>query len=156
MIRSLIESLPTPALIVRDALVADANAAARALLGERIAGKDVRLVLRHPAAVELLTAPAAGSAEEVELVGIGDAERRWMMNVAPLDDGSLFVRLTDRSEAHAAERMRVDFVANASHELRTPLATLVGYAETLREQAEELDFQTRERFLSVVHDEARR
>ena len=156
MIRSLIESLPTPALIVRDALVADSNAAARSLLGERIAGKDIRLVLRHPAAVELLTAPAIASAEEVELVGIGDAERRWMMNVAPLDDGSLFVRLTDRSEAHAAERMRVDFVANASHELRTPLATLVGYSETLREQGPALDSATRERFTAIVHDEARR
>ena len=156
MIESLIESLPTPALIVREALVAQANGAARALLGDHIIGKDVRLVLRHPAAVELLTAPAAGPAEEVELVGIGDAERRWMMNVAPLDDDSLFVRLTDRSEAHAAERMRVDFVANASHELRTPLATLVGYAETLREQGSALDGDTRERFTAIVHDEARR
>jgi two-component system phosphate regulon sensor histidine kinase PhoR len=52
--------------------------------------------------------------------------------------------------------MRVDFVANASHELRTPLSTLIGYTETLREQAEEIDPPTRERFLSVVHDEARR
>ena len=52
--------------------------------------------------------------------------------------------------------MRVDFVANASHELRTPLSTLVGYTETLREQAADIDPATRERFLSVVHDEARR
>ena len=52
--------------------------------------------------------------------------------------------------------MRVDFVANASHELRTPLATLIGYTETLREQAGEIDAATRERFLAVVHDEARR
>ena len=35
--------------------------------------------------------------------------------------------------------MRVDFVANASHELRTPLSTLIGYTETLREQADEID-----------------
>jgi signal transduction histidine kinase len=48
------------------------------------------------------------------------------------------------------------FVANASHELRTPLSTLIGYTETLREQADEIDPITRERFLSVVHDEARR
>jgi two-component system phosphate regulon sensor histidine kinase PhoR len=52
--------------------------------------------------------------------------------------------------------MRVDFVANASHELRTPLATLIGYTETLRERPEDIDPPTRERFLSVVHDEARR
>jgi two-component system phosphate regulon sensor histidine kinase PhoR len=52
--------------------------------------------------------------------------------------------------------MRVDFVANASHELRTPLATLIGYTETLREQSDDIDSATRERFLGVVHDEARR
>jgi len=52
--------------------------------------------------------------------------------------------------------MRVDFVANASHELRTPLATLIGYTETLRERAAEIDTGTRERFLAMVHDEARR
>src|SRR4051794_41250593 len=79
-----------------------------------------------------------------------------MMSVAPLPDGSRFVRLTDRSEAYAAEQMRVDFVANASHELRTPLATLVGYAETLREEAGDIDGATRLRFTSIVHDEARR
>jgi len=64
--------------------------------------------------------------------------------------------LVDSSETRAAEQMRVDFVANASHELRTPLSTLIGYTETLRERAQEVDPETRERFLSVVHDEARR
>jgi two-component system phosphate regulon sensor histidine kinase PhoR len=78
------------------------------------------------------------------------------MRTAPLADGTRLIRFVDRSEVAAAEQMRVDFVANASHELRTPLATLIGYTETLREQAEEIDAETRERFLSVVHDEARR
>ena len=66
------------------------------------------------------------------------------------------VRLVDRSEARAAEQMRVDFVANASHELRTPLSTLIGYTETLRERTADLDGDTQERFLAIVHDEARR
>jgi two-component system phosphate regulon sensor histidine kinase PhoR len=78
------------------------------------------------------------------------------MRAAQLADGTCLVRFVDRSEARAAEQMRVDFVANASHELRTPLSTLIGYTETLREQAEEIDPATRERFLAVVHDEARR
>jgi two-component system phosphate regulon sensor histidine kinase PhoR len=73
-----------------------------------------------------------------------------------LNDRSCLIRFVDFSEARAAEQMRVDFVANASHELRTPLSTLIGYTETLREQAEDIDGETRERFLSVVHDEARR
>jgi two-component system phosphate regulon sensor histidine kinase PhoR len=156
MIRQLVEALPEPALIVAEGKVRLSNAAARATLGRDIDGEDVRLAIRHPAAVErLLTADAEGP-EEAELIGLGEAERRWRMTVAPLGDGDLLVRLIDRSEAHAAEQMRVDFVANASHELRTPLATLVGYAETLREQAAELDDGTRERFTAIVHEEARR
>jgi two-component system phosphate regulon sensor histidine kinase PhoR len=78
------------------------------------------------------------------------------MRFAAIGGGTILIRFVDRSEARAAEQMRVDFVANASHELRTPLATLVGYTETLREQADEIDPATRERFLAVVHDEARR
>src|SRR4051812_23396038 len=156
MIEDILETLPEPALVVAAGRVRTSNGAARAILGTEIDGEDVRLAIRHPAAVErLLTANPQGP-EEAELVGLGEAERRWTMNVTPLPDGALFVRLTDRSEAHAAEQMRVDFVANASHELRTPLATLVGYAETLREQSGELDAETRERFTIIVHDEARR
>ena len=153
-VRNLLEALDEPALIFRAGVVLMANGSAHRLLGERIEGQDVRLAIRHPAAVERLLKPRPEQADDVVLIGIGEAERRWSMSIRPLADGSSFVRLSDRSEAHAAEQMRVDFVANASHELRTPLATLVGYAETLREEG--VDPATRERFLSVVHDEARR
>jgi two-component system phosphate regulon sensor histidine kinase PhoR len=150
-----VAALPEPSLVVRSGLVAASNAAARAVLGAWIDGEDVRLVIRQPAALDRLLGNGGGS-DEVELFGLGGVDRRWMMSVAALDDDTKLVRLTDRSEAHAAEQMRVDFVANASHELRTPLATLVGYAETLREQGEDLDAATRSRFTGIVHDEARR
>jgi two-component system phosphate regulon sensor histidine kinase PhoR len=154
--RNVLEALPEPALIVAAGRVEMSNAAARSTLGSGIEGQDVRLAIRHPEATERLVANLPATAEEVELSGLGEAERRWTMSIAPLEDGGLFVRLTDRSEAHAAERMRVDFVANASHELRTPLATLLGYTETLREQDDELDDATRRRFTAIIHDEARR
>jgi len=155
MNRSLLEALPEPAMIVVDGKVAMSNDAARTLLGQHIDGGDVRLALRHPAAVERLLSREATS-DQVELVGVGDPERRWLMGVSILDDGSKFVRLSSRSEAYAAEQMRVDFVANASHELRTPLATILGYVETLREQSAEIDTETRDRFTIIIHDEARR
>ena len=155
MLSQLLEALPEPALIVAGGKVTMSNAAARSLLGRHIDGGDVRLALRHPAAVERLLSNESGD-ESVELVGVGGLERRWLMSVATLDDGSRFVRLANRSEAYAAEQMRVDFVANASHELRTPLATILGYIETLREQDEEIDPATRERFTIIIHDEARR
>ena len=77
-----------------------------------------------------------GREAEIDVVGIGSADRPWHLSTRPLADGAALVRLIDRSAVHAAERMRTDFVANASHELRTPLATIIGYAETLAEDSE--------------------
>ena len=154
--RRLIEGLPEAAIIVRGATVTMSNAAARNLLGVAIEGVDVRQVLPHPAVVERLVRGRINGPEEVEAAGFGGSRRHWLVRIAPLGDGDLLVRLIDRSEARAAEQMRVDFVANASHELRTPLSTLVGYAETLRERTGDIDEDTRGRFLSIVHEEARR
>ena len=152
-LQTLLDGLPEPSLVVAGGVVVMSNAAARAALGESIDGRDIRLAIRHPAAIARLLGDGTG---DVELVGVGEADRRWLMTVIPLADGSRFARLVDRSATHAAERMRVDFVANASHELRTPLATIVGYAETLREADGSIDIATRERFAGIVHDEARR
>jgi two-component system phosphate regulon sensor histidine kinase PhoR len=154
--RRLIEGLTEAAIIVRGASVVMSNRAARNLLGVAIEGVDVRQVLPHPAVIERLVRGRVTGPEEVEAAGFGGSRRQWLVRISPLGDGALMVRLIDRSEARAAEQMRVDFVANASHELRTPLSTLIGYTETLRERAAELDGETQERFLTIVHDEARR
>ena len=154
--RRLIEGLTEAAIIVRGASVVMSNRAARNLLGVAIENVDVRQVLPHPALIERLVRGRVTGHEEIEAAGFGGARRHWLVRISPLGEGDLLVRLIDRSEARAAEQMRVDFVANASHELRTPLSTLIGYTETLRERTSELDGDTQERFLSIVHDEARR
>jgi len=153
---ALLEGLTEAALVTAHRRVIAANSAARRLLGEGIEGAVVDEVISHPAALEALDRTGRDAGEGVELTGLGGSRRHWLMRAAPLADGTSLIRFVDRSEARAAEQMRVDFVANASHELRTPLATLIGYTETLREQDEEIDPATRDRFLSVVHDEARR
>jgi two-component system, OmpR family, phosphate regulon sensor histidine kinase PhoR len=152
----LLEGLAEPALIAAHGRVVASNRAARDLLGDGTEGGPLDRVISHPAAVEALERSDTDAADGVELTGLGGSRRHWLMRSAALPDGTSLIRFVDRSEVAAAEQMRVDFVANASHELRTPLATLIGYTETLREQAEEIDSATRERFLSVVHDEARR
>ena len=150
--RSLIGALDEPALIIEGARTAAANEAARMLLGRHIEGADVRLAIRHP---EALRTMLAGKTADLELVGIGAADRPWLLSVRPMESGFTIVRLIDQSAGLAAERMRVDFVANASHELRTPLATIAGYAETMADEAG-VDEETRRRFGSVIHGEAKR
>lgn len=150
------DAVEDPVMIVRDRRVLFANRAAKAVLGDHIEGVDVRLAIRHPAAAERLIGDGVEVASRTELVGLGDRDRRWQMILSPLPDDSRLVRLKDRSEAHASEQMRVDFVANASHELRTPLATLIGFSETLQDDDAAGDPATRRRFLKIMEDEARR
>jgi two-component system phosphate regulon sensor histidine kinase PhoR len=153
----IIEAIGDPVLIVGDARIEQANAAARKLLGDHIVGEDVRVAIRHPAAADrLISRNEASDPHPIELAGLGGRDNRWQMNVAALGPDRLLVHLVDRSEGHAAERMRVDFVANASHELRTPLAAIIGYVETLDDEKAGGDIPTRKRFLRIIHDEARR
>jgi len=152
----LLDALTDPLLLIRDGRIVVANTAALALLGHHILGEDVRTAIRHPAASEHLARPLGNGVDRgIELMGLGTRDQRWLMRVAELSDGRRLVHLVDRSLAHAAERIRVDFVANASHELRTPLAAILGFAETLGGEAggEEA---TRTRFLGVIMKEAQR
>jgi two-component system, OmpR family, phosphate regulon sensor histidine kinase PhoR len=156
----LLDAVDNPILIVRNRRVLYANPAAREVLGDHIEGVDIRLAIRHPAAAERLIDRGPGEPVErvtrTELVGLGERDRRWEMTATLLKDGSRLVRLIDRSEAHASEQMRVDFVANASHELRTPLATLLGFLETLQDEGAAADPATRSRFIKIMFGEARR
>ena len=152
---ALLEGIDQPMLLVEGRRIASANRAALALLGRHIVGDDVRLAIRHPAAAARFggTDPVESSA--VDLIGLGSAEQRWEMRIGDAGRGRRVVTLTDQTLNDAAERMRVDFVANASHELRTPLASILGYIETLGDEAGEVP-AVRARFLKIMFDEARR
>ncbi|UVO54083.1 cell wall metabolism sensor histidine kinase WalK [Sphingomonas sp. SUN039] len=152
--QAVIDAIAEPVLLVVDGRVRIANAAARALLGGHVIGEDVRLAIRHPAAAERLGAGGADGA--TELIGLGGRDQRVEMQVATIAPGRRLVHLIDRTTSHAAERARVDFVANSSHELRTPLAAIIGFIETLDDEKAGADAEVRNRFLSVMMKEARR
>jgi two-component system phosphate regulon sensor histidine kinase PhoR len=154
--RAVAEAVADPLIVVGEGRILVANRAARAVLGDWIVGQDVRLAIRHPAALDRLLGRGGGGDDEAQIVGIGGPERRWTMAVAPFGEGHRAVRFTDVSAAFAAERMRVDFVANASHELRTPLATLLGFLETLQAEDARADPVTLDRFLGIMEGEAKR
>jgi two-component system phosphate regulon sensor histidine kinase PhoR len=157
----LIEAISEPMLVSARGKVVRANRAALRLLGAHIVDEDVRIAIRHPAAAERLasTAPLAEPVA-IDLAGLGTRDQRWEMRIAPLSenqgDARRLVHLIDRSSARAAEKMRVDFVANASHELRTPLAAILGFVETLADPKAGGDEETRGRFLKIMDGEARR
>lgn len=157
---ALLEGISDPLMVIDRGRILRANRAAQRLLGAHIEGEDARIAIRHPAAAERL-ASLSLLAEPimVELVGLGTRDQRWQMHIAPMGDAAQvrrLVHLADHSGAHAAERMRVDFVANASHELRTPLAGILGFIETLADPDLGKDDETRQRFLKIMDGEARR
>ena len=150
--RSLVDALDEPALVVEGAIVRFANKSAQYLLGLQIEGRDVRLAIRHPQALNLILAHETG---EVDVAGIVEHGRSWRVLVRSLWPNAALIRLIDRTAAVSAEKMRVDFVANASHELRTPLSTIVGYAETLAEESD-LPPDLRANFGRTIRDEGKR
>jgi two-component system phosphate regulon sensor histidine kinase PhoR len=152
-VRLLFDRIRIPLILVAGERVALANEAARGLLGAHIVGEDVRLAIRHPLAVSLLSDKEGGT---VSIGGLSTLSSVWELSVQPLDDGWRLIELHDLSAQSDVSRAHTDFVANASHELRTPLAAILGYVETLLEPQAGGDAATRTRFLGIVEREARR
>jgi len=151
-----IEVLADPALIVAGDMAIAANAEARRLFGDRVAGSDLGMTVRHPFILDALAeARDSGLVIEREVAGLGSGNSAYRLRAADAGEGRILVTFDDITQTRLTERMRVDFVANASHELRTPLATLSGFIETLQGPAAE-DEPARRRFLDIMAREAAR
>jgi two-component system phosphate regulon sensor histidine kinase PhoR len=156
-IRLLAESLPDPCFILdRRGVVRYANDRASAAFGIR-AGEALTFRLRVPDLVAAFDRVAKGGApERVEFSERVPTERWFAAWFAPLGaTDMILLTVDDMSERRNADRVRVDFVANASHELRTPLASLAGFIETLQGPARD-DPAARERFLGIMREQAER
>ncbi|MFC4671916.1 sensor histidine kinase [Seohaeicola nanhaiensis] len=155
----LLEALPVPALLIgRDARIAAANAAARALFGQNIVDRHHDAILRQPDMARTIAASMAdGQPRQVRMPGSEGAQATlWEASCRPAGTaGALLVTLLDATPLEQAVQMRRDFVANVSHELRTPLTALLGFIETLRGAASR-DPAARERFLGIMGNEANR
>ena len=162
--RALIEAMPLPVLVVsREERIMQANAPARAMLGDGLEGRTFVTVLRQPAIGQALDQALAGGRAETGQVTITTREREISARIhaAPLPPGSALpgggavLSVEDITALESAEEMRRDFVANVSHELRTPLTALMGFIETLTGFAKD-DPKARERFLGIMAREASR
>jgi two-component system phosphate regulon sensor histidine kinase PhoR len=156
-LQAFIDSSADAILMVENARVTAANQVALRLLGPNIVSQNVRMAFRHAGAIERLTDPdAQHSGHPIRLAGIGQKNQLWDMRIQTMGPSQKIVHMADRSGTQAAEKMRVDFVANASHELLTPLAAIKGFIETLDDPAAGDDVATRSRFLGIMATETDR
>ena len=150
-LESLIEPLGVPLLMLDRDRIAIANAAARETLGAHIVDQDVRMALRHPDAVALLD--SGGTAI---VPGLSGARSIWQVSRRQIDERYAMVELINKTAEADIGRAHTDFVANASHELSTPLASIIGYVETLADDASPVDQTTARKFHTTVLREAKR
>jgi two-component system phosphate regulon sensor histidine kinase PhoR len=163
LLQAMLAAIPTPMLLISpDGNVAQANPAARELLGDWVDGRSYMTVLRQPAVLSKIEAALerreAGEARFVRTDQAGETIYRVVINSInheTLDPFGVVLHFTDITHLREVETMRSDFVANVSHELRTPLTAILGFIETLRGPARE-DTEARHRFLAIMEDEARR
>lgn len=157
LIHHVTDAVPDPMLhITGDGMIASANRAATALLGDWIVGRSHAAALRQPALLARIEAVLQGAAQAEVVIERSDQSHvtQYRVQITALGTG-LLTHFTDISHVSEAEDMRRDFVANVSHELRTPLTSLLGFIETLRGPARD-DPAAQERFLAIMEDEAQR
>jgi len=65
------------------------------------------------------------------------------------------INIENITEYAKLENMRKEFVANVSHELKTPITSIQGFIETLK-ITDNLDEDTKNRFLTIIENEATR
>jgi two-component system phosphate regulon sensor histidine kinase PhoR len=152
-LEGLIEQVATPLLLTERGTISAANRSARDLLGGHVIGQDPRLVFRQPSAIALIAAGKSGSATTHGLIRRRDS---WELNLQNIGTDLALLELISTTAESDVSRAHTDFVANASHELRTPLASILGYAETLNDSADELDTPTAKKFLDTIQREAKR
>ena len=98
-------------------------------------------------------------AEEVVLA-VPDGRRvRTLINATPIPAdgggvGSVVVTMQDLAPLDEIERMRTEFLSLVSHELRAPLVAIKGSADTLLEEAAELDPAERREFHRLIAEQA--
>lgn len=100
-------------------------------------------------------AAALGGTGEQELE-LRSGNKDLLVRVYPLDErGGRVALVQDITRLREAQRARTDLVANLSHELRTPATAIVGYAETLLDDAAHLRADEKDA-LEAIHRNGRR
>ena len=163
---AVIDAIPDPLLLIDSRRhIVRANRAAAELIGRRVEPGDLAGALRNPVLLSAVDSLLHGEAARrpggsIEFSLSGATERVLRAHLARIEgpalDGAVaLLILDDITTVKRTEQMRADFIANAGHELKTPLTALIGFVVTLRGPARD-DDDARERFLTIMHEQARR
>ena len=140
-----------------------ANSAANRFFGYRKPGQKLTSLIRHPSVLEgVEQALKNGETRGEEIFLPVPVERHVAYRVAAVqpdldgyEQAYAVVVLQDMTDIRRAERMRVDFIANASHELKTPLTSVIGFLETLMGPAKH-DQEAADHFMPIMAEQALR
>ena len=156
VLRSLLESSPSGVLITnRAGLIRYLNPTFEKLV--RLRGDPIGqepIVAVPVAEVQTAVTRALAGQSSTDVPCTSDPYE-LLLQAAPIPDGGALVLAQDVTQFRLAERARTDFVANVSHELRTPLTAILGFAEALLDDRDDLPDDAVQ-LLERVHRNARR
>lgn len=166
-IEAVLGSIQEAVLIFDDSrMIEYANESARRLfqVGRPIKGAKLESFLRSPSLLDFLGNPMTGRETKLHQISLDwRGEPLWFeVSCAMVEsiDGSgpvsTILVLHDITRLKSLEMVRRDFVANVSHELRTPLTIIKGFAETLKEDSDDLSNESKARFIGKIVNNAQR
>ena len=123
----------------------------------RADGREVSLA-EFPLSQGLMTGETV-RAEEIVLQAPDGRSVATLINATPIfsEDGgveSVVITMQDLTPLEDLERLRAEFLGMVSHELRTPLAAIKGSADTLLENAADLDPAEMTQFFRIIRDQS--
>ncbi|MGL5330805.1 MAG: HAMP domain-containing sensor histidine kinase [Peptostreptococcaceae bacterium] len=128
---------------------------------EIVEGKNILLAIKEETLLKEISKFRGSNKNESSTIVMNDGtvykikvDPVYLQNTVNVIIGSI-VNIENITEKVRLENMRSDFVANVTHELKTPLTSISGFVETLRIN-ENIDPQTRNRFLGIIESESDR
>ena len=127
----------------------------------QVEGRNINLAIKEENLLKQITLSKGSKKSISKEINISDnlvykfnLDPIYLQNTNNIIIGSI-INIEDITEKVRLENMRSDFVANVSHELKTPLTSISGFVETLKIN-ENIDVNTRNRFLGIIECESNR
>lgn len=166
-VQTTLSSIREAVLVIdRDHRIVLFNDAAREIfrLADQAIGRRVEAIISRSRVTSVVQETIRGGSaakEEVDIQQFG--KTLWFeMSATRIphlqQEGEYLVLMVlhDITKIKELEYMRKEFVANVSHELRTPITVIKGFAESLVEDIDTIDPETRLKFLNKIYKNSQR